>query len=621
MNQSDYKASLKEKLPPGNAFPAPEGSNTDLLLNGLAKEFSRIDTSIDKAITETNVITMSSPEMIALRFEEAGLPDPCLGDPKKNALRKFQVIGRWASRGGLYDETGEKIVYQCQSLNYLQYVCNSYGYTCEITEYAISGPSDPNNYHFKVDYVDSTFDYFRAGDDTADERVEQFEAGIGINCVIERYKPCHTVADYTLWGSAIDMIYKPNKIYDFSTGTLPSGITFTRGSTAVYVDSLGVIRSAAIDTPRFTYDPTRKYCKGLLIEGYGENHITRCYTLTNAFWTKTNLTESQSTTETPPNDTGLSYQVLETALTGNHRITALSGYSLDPTGTYTISTWVKGIGRDFCRLYLNASGGSLIGEFQLSTKTVTNCSTGTASGFYGKIVEYNDSWYRISVSGKPTTTAGTTINAIHISVLSAANTPSYTGDITKGLYIWGAQLEAGGSATSLIVSNSGVVGTREPDSAIVSDISSFYNATEGTIRADCFCDSNNAWANTNGMFKFYDAADEYSNYIQATFVTNLNMIYPEIADSVSGYVTFGGSGIVGTYYEDTNRVLLSYKANDAGLSVNGSDVMTDTSVTIPTINALKFGDDGNIPLNNSIMRLIYYPKKMTTAHLKEASKI
>jgi len=43
-------------------------------------------------------------------------------------------------------------------------------------------------------------------------------------------------------------------------------ITFTRSSTATYVDEDGLIKSAATNTPRFEHDPTTGDCLGLLIE-------------------------------------------------------------------------------------------------------------------------------------------------------------------------------------------------------------------------------------------------------------------------------------------------------------------------------------------------------------------
>mgnify|MGYP003140152047 CR=1 FL=1 len=58
-------------------------------------------------------------------------------------------------------------------------------------------------------------------------------------------------------------------VYDNATDI----ITFARSSTATYLDSSGVIQSAAVDTPRIEYGSNGSL-KGLLIEGQRTNLVT-----------------------------------------------------------------------------------------------------------------------------------------------------------------------------------------------------------------------------------------------------------------------------------------------------------------------------------------------------------
>jgi len=63
----------------------------------------------------------------------------------------------------------------------------------------------------------------------------------------------------------------PNQVVPFSLnfmapGWLDPGVTFTRASTATYTDAGGTIQTAAVNQPRWDYDPVTHALKGLLIE-------------------------------------------------------------------------------------------------------------------------------------------------------------------------------------------------------------------------------------------------------------------------------------------------------------------------------------------------------------------
>jgi hypothetical protein len=87
----------------------------------------------------------------------------------------------------------------------------------------------------------------------------------------------------------------PSLVFDFAgTRTLDPRITFTRSSTATYTNSSGVLTSAAIDVPRFTYNPTTLQSLGLYVEESSTN------ILLNSLLDGTNLnTQTVTTTATP----------------------------------------------------------------------------------------------------------------------------------------------------------------------------------------------------------------------------------------------------------------------------------------------------------------------------------
>ena len=68
----------------------------------------------------------------------------------------------------------------------------------------------------------------------------------------------------------------PGKTLDLSfmtPGTLPSGVTFTRASTATYFDSTGTMQTAVSGAPRWDYDPAAKTLRGLLLEEARSNVV------------------------------------------------------------------------------------------------------------------------------------------------------------------------------------------------------------------------------------------------------------------------------------------------------------------------------------------------------------
>lgn len=77
-------------------------------------------------------------------------------------------------------------------------------------------------------------------------------------------------------------LFKKNKLEDTLTGP----VTWTRATTATYVDRYGVVQTAAIDTPR-------EEAAGWLIEGASTNEALHSRDYTNAVWVKTNITAAK----------------------------------------------------------------------------------------------------------------------------------------------------------------------------------------------------------------------------------------------------------------------------------------------------------------------------------------
>jgi hypothetical protein len=88
------------------------------------------------------------------------------------------------------------------------------------------------------------------------------------------------VARFSWTGSAWAATGAPSLSLDFmSPGQLDPRITYTRASPASYTDVTGTIQTAAINAPRWDYDPVTHVLRGLLIEEARTNLLLNSATL------------------------------------------------------------------------------------------------------------------------------------------------------------------------------------------------------------------------------------------------------------------------------------------------------------------------------------------------------
>jgi hypothetical protein len=151
-----------------------------------------------------------------------------------------------------------------------------------------------------------------------------------------------------------------------------------------------------------------------------------------ANWAKINSSVSANTT-TAPNGTLTADTLVENTANSTHIAIQTTAGQISGN-TYTASIYAKASGRSWIGLFNNA-GGTGNAFFDLSNGTVGTVLTGSA-----QIQSVGNGWYRCSITFVPTTTG--TFN-IQVRIASADNVPTYTGNGTSGIFIWGAQLVEG----------------------------------------------------------------------------------------------------------------------------------------------------------------------------------
>lgn len=406
---------------------------------------------------------------------------------------------------------------------------------------------------------------------------------------------------------------------DFTkTTTLDSRITFTRASTATYFDSTGVMQTAAINAPRFDFDPASKEPKGLLIEEQRTNLLTYSEQFDNAAWTKTRSTITANTIIAP--DGALTADTFaDTADNNTHILRTATITSAPTTSAVTATIYVKQNNQsNLFILYVSgdldtSTYGRVASTFNLSTGTVAgNASANGATFTSNSITPVGNGWYRCSVTGTVGSTGsptGVRFVAGFATVSNASVASSYAGT-GQSVYIWGAQLEAGAFATSYIPTVASQV-TRAADSAVMTgtDFSSWYNATEGTLYSVA---SSSDISGSRIGFSISDGTT--SNRIQTLHGTTIRGFIGSSGTQMSQSIPS-----VSFANNEISKVSLAYKLNDGNVATNNVLGTLDTVLSVPSVNQARFGGavgQATATLNGHLRKIAYYPTRLSNTELK-----
>ena len=281
-------------------------------------------------------------------------------------------------------------------------------------------------------------------------------------------------------------------------GALDSRFTFTRPSTATYINNNGYVTlmgAAATNDPtkaRFNYDPTTLAPLGLLIEGAATNLTKFSETFTNAYWNTTanNVTAADSVATSPTGVALTASTLTEIAGTVSRHVHQLVGEFTPAASTaYTMSCFVKQPTSNAIRYVQFAFWSAGFGltaymNYDLQTGTV---GTGGAGITESSITQYPNGWYRITARATSVAVPGVSGFQLGFSTTSGAvRTESYTASAPlKSIQLFGAQVEIGSGASSYISTGASQV-TRNTDHCTIPTASFIpSNPYPQTLFVDC----------------------------------------------------------------------------------------------------------------------------------------
>jgi hypothetical protein len=241
------------------------------------------------------------------------------------------------------------------------------------------------------------------------------------------------------------------------------GATFTRSSSATYIDRYGILQVVGSDVPRFEK-------QGHLNEGSSTNLLTYSEQADNAVWSQSDVTVTANTTDTvDPYGTNLADKLVEDKSNSTHLVYQTVSVN---SATLTFSCFVKAA--ECTKFRLNSYESStpsnpIIADFDLSAVTAAPANSSTV---YATITSLANGWFRVSAT---TTSAAKVSTNFYLQL--ARNGNSYTGDGSSGLFVFGAQLETSPFPTSYIPTTSATV-TRAADSLTVDSIGNSNGVTD-----------------------------------------------------------------------------------------------------------------------------------------------
>jgi hypothetical protein len=227
---------------------------------------------------------------------------------------------------------------------------------------------------------------------------------------------------------------------------------------------------------------------------------------------------------------------------------------------------------------------------------------GTQSGAVGQITNAGNGWWRCSITATGLAFVSSQAN---IALATADNISVYTGDGTSGIYLWGAQLEAGSFPTSYIpTTTASVIRSADVCSISGSAFTSFIKTGEGSVivhgdsyqgTAPTFCFFDN---DTGGAISFHFRRDSSTGALEHFDGAAGDST---IAASPSFPVKFG----VARYQESVAGTRLRTFYNGA----NGLSLSAFTTNAVQT-RMLIGNSDTNTRLNGCIRSIKYFKKRL-----------
>lgn len=347
--------------------------------------------------------------------------------------------------------------------------------------------------------------------------------------------------------------------------------------------------------------------RGLLIEESRTNLLLQSRDMTNAAWTKTDVTPARTQVGI---DGVANSACLMTEGTLGTAATRQTSAAITAGSTITASFVVKRGNTDIIQLIAADSTGAKGGNawFNLATGAkLSVVSWGGGTGFTSAITPLGGGWYRCAVTAIPDG-----VYTQGMAWIASANADLSNTRVSGATYIVdAAQLEVGAFATSIIPTGAATV-TRAADNASMTgtNFSSWYSQVNGTFVSEFFTNDTSSGVGARGVISVNDTT--------ANNKYDIRSIGANTVGAVAGVAQWNiavGSSSGGV----THKMSVAYATNDIAAYRDATQLGTDNVASIPTVTSLQLGGLDNLTqyqLNGYIRRITYYNTRLPNATLQ-----
>ena len=347
--------------------------------------------------------------------------------------------------------------------------------------------------------------------------------------------------------------YKTATVYSILPNDATGDFDYERNGNATRVRKDGLIEELTVDdTPRL--DWLNSNCPSLLLEPQRTNLQAYSENFSGAAWTTSGATITANSSISPNGE------LTATKLETTSQVGSLTGAipSAVVNTLYYYSLFVKADATNIARIELRDVQS---GQPDLTIGFVEfNMATETISGNNASFDKLDGGWYRLKFSATTPSSIGSIISIISLTEVGS-------------IFIWGAQMEAGGYATSYIKNVDDANGVTRLRDEIFAEDSNLFDITEGTFFVDA-----TPFKSGGGMeIQLSDGTANNRHTIQ----------YQGTGTSVRALtVTGGGTPVFSDYnpltFDIRNKLAITFKKDEFKFYVNGSLVHTDTLGDVPT---------------------------------------